>query len=440
MYERLEKAVQLVEKHSRARIISHYDADGIAAAGIVCRALLRKGRFFHTTLRRSFDQEFFERLKEENNEFVIMCDMGSGQIDKMEMLEKDVLVLDHHAPLRDSESVVQINPHLFDLDGATQGSASTVCFLLALALDESNWDLCGYAFAGAISDRQHDPAFSGLNEALLEEAVKRGLIKVEKQLALRGDTIGDGLEKTIFPFFKGISGRKKSISKMLKKLGMEPSTTLKELDGGTKRNLTSYLSIQLMKQGVRPETVETLTEDRYWIESMDLYASDLGSYMNACGRSGSLGTGLAFCLGDKDAAEEAEKLRERYLFGIMEGLVKLEKDGVFEKDHLQFFYTENASLAGTWAGVGMQYMFNQEKPMIALSVQEKKTRISGRGTRYLVGKGLDLADAFKIAAEALDGSGGGHAVASGASIPKGKEDKFLEMVDSRVGEQLEPQE
>lgn len=440
LYERLEKAVELVEKHPRARVISHYDADGIAAAGIVCKALLRKGRNFHATLRRSLDQEFFERLKEENNDFVIMCDMGSGQIDKLEKLKKDIVVLDHHAPLADPESVVHINPHLFGLDGARQGSASTVSFLLALALDESNWDLSGYALAGAISDRQQDPSFSGLNEVVLGEAVERGLIKVEKQLALRGETVGEGLEKTIFPYFKGISGRKREISKTLKKLGMEPSVSLKDLDGGARRNLTSYLSILLMKQGVRPETIETLTEDRYWIESTDTYASDLGSHMNACGRTGNLGTGLSFCLGDQEAFEEARKLRERYLKGIMDGLVKLEKDGVFEKDNLQFFYTENASYAGTWAGVGMQYMFNQEKPTIALSVQEKKTRISGRGTHYLVDKGLDLAKAFKAAAEALDGSGGGHAVASGASIPKGKEEKFLDMVDSFVGEQFAPQE
>ncbi|MCK4443970.1 MAG: DHH family phosphoesterase, partial [Thermoplasmata archaeon] len=79
-------------------------------------------------------------------------------------------------------------------------------------------------------------------------------------------------------------------------------------------------------------------------------------------------------------------------------------------------------------------------PTIALSVQEKQTRVSGRGTHYLVGKGLDLAEAFKVAAGSLDGSGGGHAVASGANFPKGKEDKFLDTVDSIVEGQLGPQE
>ncbi|MCK4444354.1 MAG: DHH family phosphoesterase, partial [Thermoplasmata archaeon] len=407
----MRNAVQLVDKHPRARLISHYDADGISAAAIVCRALLRRDKNFHATLRRSFDEEFYKTLLEEKNDFVIICDMGSGQIDKMEELGCDVVVLDHHTIMRESESVVQINPHLFGLDGARQGSASTVSFFFALALDESNWDLCGYALAGALSDRQHVPAFSGLNEIVLNEAVNAKLITVDKQLALIGDTLSEGLEKTIFPFFKGVSGRKKEINKLLKKMGLEQSLELKKLDGGLRRTLASYLSVLLMKQGARPETVEELVQDKYLIESLDTYASDLGSLMNACGRTGNLGTGLALCLGDKKAFEEAQELRGKYLSGMMEGLVELEKEGVFEKDYIQFFYTDNASYSGTWAGVGMQYLFNQEKPTIALSVQEKQTRVSGRGTHYLVGKGLDLAEAFKVAAGSLDGSGGGHAVA-----------------------------
>ncbi|MCK5292256.1 MAG: DHH family phosphoesterase [Thermoplasmata archaeon] len=436
LLKRLEEAVSVVEKHSWVRVISHYDADGISAAGIICNALLRKGKRFHATLTRSLDPEFFEKVKEEDVECLIISDMGSGQIELMEQLKGDVVVLDHHTIIRESDSVVQVNPHLFGLDGSTQGSASTVSFLFAVAMDESNWDLCGYALAGAISDRQQVPAFSGLNEIVLNEGVERKFIKVEKQLALIGDTLEEGLERTIFPFFKGISGRKSSITKLVKKLGLEPSTKLKGLDGGVKRGLISYLTLQLMKQGARPETVAELTEDRHLIEALDVHASDLGSLMNACGRTGHLGTGLSLCMGDKEAMEEAQKLREEYLSGMMEGLVKLEKEGVYEKDWIQFFYTENASFSGTWAGVGMQYLFNQEKPTIALSVQEKQTRISGRGTRYLVSKGLDLAEAFKVAAGSLDGSGGGHAVASGATIPKGKEDKFLESVDSIVEGQL----
>src|SRR5439155_415907 len=45
---------------------------------------------------------------------------------------------------------------------------------------------------------------------------------------------------------------------------------------------------------------------------------------------------------------------------------------------------------------------------------------------------------LREAASQLGGDGGGHNIASGASIPKGKEEKFLTLVDEIVGRQLAP--
>ena len=67
---------------------------------------------------------------------------------------------------------------------------------------------------------------------------------------------------------------------------------------------------------------------------------------------------------------------------------------------------------------------------------ERSTKASARATKSLVTKGLDLAVALREAASQLGGDGGGHNIASGASIPKGKEEKFLTLVDEIVGRQL----
>jgi RecJ-like exonuclease len=67
---------------------------------------------------------------------------------------------------------------------------------------------------------------------------------------------------------------------------------------------------------------------------------------------------------------------------------------------------------------------------------DNETRISSRGTKYLTDKGLDLALALREAAAEVGGRGGGHPVASGATIPRGEEDAFLEVVDYIVGKQL----
>jgi single-stranded DNA-specific DHH superfamily exonuclease len=63
-------------------------------------------------------------------------------------------------------------------------------------------------------------------------------------------------------------------------------------------------------------------------------------------------------------------------------------------------------------------------------------KVSARGNKLLISKGLDLSMALRKAAESVGGVGGGHTIASGASIPPGSEEKFLASVDRIVGEQL----
>ena len=62
--------------------------------------------------------------------------------------------------------------------------------------------------------------------------------------------------------------------------------------------------------------------------------------------------------------------------------------------------------------------------------------VSARADRSLVRKGLDLASIMKIASEMVGGYGGGHNIAAGATIPRGKEEVFLEAVDDLVIAQL----
>ena len=113
----------------------------------------------------------------------------------------------------------------------------------------------------------------------------------------------------------------------------------------------------------------------------------------------------------------------------------MEREGLFTKKHIQFFYCEEPSLAGSVAGAGIQFYFDQSKPVFGLSVMERQTKVSARATRTQIAQGVDLAAACREAAESLEGDGGGHNIAAGATIPKGKEEKFLGLVDEIVGRQ-----
>ena len=66
-----KKAAEIIlsyPKSTRIRVISHYDADGITSAAIVCKALYRAGYNFHATLMRNPFDKGLERVRKESNE------------------------------------------------------------------------------------------------------------------------------------------------------------------------------------------------------------------------------------------------------------------------------------------------------------------------------------------------------------------------------------
>jgi len=435
---RARKGIDLVDGVSRVRILGHYDPDGTTSAAVLARAMVRAGKAFHASTSTVIDEALVKRLKEESNELVIMSDMGSGQLDRVEGLPCPVIVLDHHKPLRDSEKVVHVNPALFGIDGTREACGATTTWLFTLALDERNWDLAGVAMAGAIGDMQHLGGFAGLNAALFEEALARNVLSKERGLALISAPVEEALARCVIPYFVGISGRPEGARKLLAELKIDPQVPVAELVPEERRRLTSLLATILLRQGADAEAVEALVKERYWAANDGVYADELSAYVDGCARLGYEGLGLSLCLGDKEAFARAESIRKEFDDRLLAYLHKLETEGPFTKKHIQLFYTEEPALAGSVAQIAMNYFLDHAKPTLGLSVMDKTTKVSARATKALVARGLDLAVALREAAAELGGDGGGHNIASGASIPKGKEEKFLTLVDEIVGRQLAP--
>jgi RecJ-like exonuclease len=439
--DRLEKAKErILREESTIRIISHYDADGICAAGILCHALLRINKKFHTTLTRSLKTEFIEFLKKDSYPITILCDMGSSEITALSQLNGDVIILDHHVTTNDSENPLLINPRTFDMDGTEEACASSVSFMFACVLDENNQDLSPLALAGCIGDKQHMNGLKGFNAQMVKEAKENGIIEEKKSLKFGGGNIKKSLEDGLDPYIRDMSGREEKVIEFLKNMNLDLDSESEDLEESQKRLLASAIIVKLLAQKVRPEIAEGVITNRYWLPKWNLFADDLSNYINSCGRMDNMGLGLALCLGDEKALERAKELRKTYKDELREGIMKLEAEGPHELDNIQFFYTENPSLAGAHAGLGMMFLFDSEKPTFALTVQDKETKVSSRGTKYLVSKGLDLAEACRKAAMEVGGKGGGHPVASGATIPKGKEEPFLNLLDEIVGNQLKQPE
>jgi RecJ-like exonuclease len=83
----------------------------------------------------------------------------------------------------------------------------------------------------------------------------------------------------------------------------------------------------------------------------------------------------------------------------------------------------------------MQYFGDRDKPTLALAEIGDEIKVSSRGTFELLEKGVDLAAALRECGQKVGGVGGGHRIASGATVPKGREKEFLDLVDRMIGEQ-----
>jgi single-stranded-DNA-specific exonuclease len=418
------------------RIVSHYDADGLCAGGILSRAFLRNNRPFHTTIAHQIDGALVDMLSKQPAAWTVFSDMGSGALDLVEKLPSRVVIIDHHQPLRESRTAVQLNCHLWGIDGTFEACASTLALMAAVSLDEANWDLAGVACAGAIGDRQHQPAWKGLNAEIMAFSEKAGHLRTRKGLVLEGQDLLGALSMNNEPYFRGVSGNPDGARALAEAAGLSPAAAIKELDESEASALTSLLVLNLLRGGVSEEFARAVMVDRHWVSGYDTDANELSAVVNACGRLGQEDLGLAVCLGGRSALAEARLVREQYRGRITKGMAELEAKGITKKQNLQYFYSDNAQMAGAFAALVMNYLFPGKLPTISLAREGQSIKVSARGTRPLVAKGLDLAKACRAAASRQGGDGGGHSIASGATVPLGNEMAFLDALDALVGEQL----
>ena len=437
-----KKAAEIISsfpKSTRVRVISHYDADGITAAGIICRALYREGYDFHASLMRNPFTRGLERVKKEENDLVIFTDMGSGQIETIEQFNGKVIIIDHHQYIKSetSKDVHQINANLCGIDGNYEACGASLSYSVANTLNTKNIDLAPLAMAGATGDKQYIGGFRGFNKTILDEALKKGFLKRKTGVKLYGDSLSDALYYSVDPYYTGLSGDKKEVARLLKSLHLDKNVKIEEIDDKNSKHLQSYLLFKLIKIGCEKNILDTVVRERYWSDM--LLSCELERYadlLDACGKGGNRCLSLSVCLGDEKAFDEAVELEKKYRQKILDELFKLERDGVKEQKSFRYFYSMDSSLGGVIGGIASNYVFDRERPLVSLVRKDDEIHVSCRGNQYLVGKGLDLGVAMKEVAARLGGHGGGHKIAAGATIDLKSEEEFLDSVDKIISKQL----
>jgi RecJ-like exonuclease len=453
--------VETVEDDGLIHVFSHLDADGIAAAGIIGKALLRLDARFRIRITQWIEEKIFEVLSDKP-QLIVFSDLGSGYTDLLreKLADFKIVILDHHQVVgQDSPNFVHVNPHLHGIDGARDISGAGVAYFAARAIDEANVDSAPVAVVGALGDLQDkydQRMLGGMNERIVQEAVKEGILTVEKDLIFFGREtrpIHRMLANTTTPFIPGISGEEGNSLAFLKNLNIEPRNgekwrALRDLSDDEKRRLCTALADYLLSKGLRFDVgdlighVYVLNHEEPWTPLRD--AREFAVLLNATGRMDRSSLGVTVCMGGRGSAfEEAVKVLEDYRRAINKylGWVMEKPERMREMENIYVVYGENFindKIVGAISSILSGGLPNPEKPLIAYANVEDQglAKISARTVDAVVARGINLGDIMQAAAEKCEGKGGGHNIAAGAQVPLEKINAFIGIVNELVGQRL----
>ncbi|GGM73370.1 recombinase RecJ [Thermogymnomonas acidicola] len=429
----LKKAAAEVRAHDTVRVLGHYDGDGTSAVIILTRALEREGIRYQAGFIKELDAENFrKRMMEAPDLFTIVVDAGSDQLRFVPDME-NVLVLDHHFYNRATVKGMNINARDFGIDGTRGACGATMAFAFSLAMSEENSDSFPFMLSGAIADKQDIGGFTGLNRAIIEALGPN--YRSIRGPNLEGETLAEAIAFSTDPFFRDLSGSMERTEEFLRGIGLDPARRLAELTEDEKAQAINALAAWLISQGAGSEAIRYTETDLYIFDQYGLSSKDISGIIDGNAKVGRNGVPVQFFLGDEGVRQEMLANWKTYKGKLIDYAYRASKE-IFEEQNVRYFYAPESEMAGSIAGLLTLYVLPQDKPLIGFNVGDGTTKVSSRASRRLVERGLNLSTVMAEASREVGGTGGGHDIAAGASIPKGRERQFVEIVGRLVGIQL----
>lgn len=374
-------------------VLAHHDADGIAAASILCQAMFRAGGRFRLRIRPEITPEEIPREGS-----VLLCDFGSALPD----LPDDVMVVDHHQPRFEGE--LHVNPHLAGIDGDRSLSAAGAAYLVARQMGD-NRDLAGLTLLGIIGDGQ---VLEGPNREIANEGIANGFITPGRGLLLAGRGLVEQITLAIDPYLPGLSGEPDAARTLVAavtgedEVDMETLLSRIVLTAAREASVTALCSLWGTTYSLGREVIDE--------------AGDLTAVVDACGKAGKGDIGASLCLRSSHALQEAREITARYRQSVIAGVREArrldERVGLYEVD--------DENVASDVADV-LAYDLLQDGPVFVIGMSGDHCSISARCPP---GVDLDLDALMRTVARACGGHGGGHRQRAGARIPAGGLDRF----------------
>lgn len=390
----LETAARTVAGEIRRQefieVLAHHDADGIAAGAILCHALLRSGIRFRLRVRAEVAPADLT-----GDGRYLLCDLGSGRGD----LPEETMVVDHHLVQFDGE--FHANPRLAGIDGDAELSAAGMAYHVAQALGD-NRDLAGLVIPGILGDGQE---FRGPNLAIFNEAIANGIIVPDRGILLPGRDMTERWYMATSPYLDGISGNEEKIAAIVD-AAHDPKVA------GNGPRLDSLLS-QVVVTAAPATATGSLTAiygDTHHLQREVIEdAHALTAVIDACGKTGNGDIAATLCLRSSHDIDRAWEITRQHRLQVI-GAVRTARPhdgatGVFE--------VQGTALASDVADI----LIRDRTTTAPVLVYAKGSNTCHISARCPAGAKEGIGPLVRRLAESCGGTGGGHVLRAGATIP-----------------------
>jgi hypothetical protein len=379
-----------IKRQEFVEVFAHHAADGIAAASILCHAMLRAGIRFRLRVRQEIVLSDLA-----GDAAYLLCDLGAGTED----LPRDVMVVDHHLPL--SEGEFHVNPRLCGIDGDRELSAAGTAYYVAQKMGDHR-DLAGLVIPGVIGDGQQ---MAGKNLEIFNEGIANGIIVPDRGLTLPGRDMTERWYMAMSPYIDGISGAEERITDLIGRSrdqspgsdGLRLDILLSQviLEAAQKTTAASLLSVYGDTFHLQREVIE------------DAHA--LTAVIDACGKAGSGDIATTLCLRSSHYLERAWEIARRHRGQVIEAVRTARPvegcRGMYE--------ITNATLASDVSDI-LARDVPHAVPVLVYAKSGDACKISARCPP---GTTADLGPLVRALAGSCGGNGGGHLLRAGATIP-----------------------
>ncbi|MDR0508615.1 MAG: DHH family phosphoesterase [Candidatus Methanoplasma sp.] len=455
----LEKAACAVRSAEDVLVITHIDADGIASGGIASATLSRLGKRYRIVFEKKISEDTVDMINGSAENTVWICDLGSAYLS--EFKRPGIVITDHHVPdpkwkggqtsIDDFDRIHHLNPHEYGMSGSYDVSGAGMTYLLSKTVDPENKDLAYLAVVGAVGDLQdnRESRLIGFNRMILQEAVSTGDLAVDEDIRYFGRDYRPLIQFLQYgndPPIPGVSDNGPGCNALFSGLGIPlrkggELRTWRDLTADERRSVSCRLLSLVDDDQKKRLFGEIYTITRYDSCTGLKDVKEFATVLNSCGRYDDAETGLRICMGDMTALEDAERNRSDHRKHISSAISYIKENRLLRERRFVQYFDAGPEIKETVVGIVAGMLLNSGDvnkvlPIFAFAEADDGVKVSARASRALTDRGLDLSFIMKTASEIVGGYGGGHKVAAGATIPTGKEEEFLDIVEDLVSSQI----